>query len=149
MAGPNEREQAIRTLSERLRGFQVAMLTTVEPDSSLRSRPMVNKQADFEGDLWFFARGQSRLVWSIQRYPRVNLTYTEPSAGRFISVSGIAHIVRDRKKAQELWDPEYQSWLDSPENPDLCLLKITVESAQAWGGPSSGIERIEGFGVAS
>jgi general stress protein 26 len=145
MAGPSEREQAIRTLSERIRGFGVAMLTTVEPDGALRSRPMINRQPEFEGDLWFLARSQSRLVWSIQRYPRVNLTYVEASSGRFVSVSGTAHIVRDRQKAGELWDPSYVSWLESPDNPELCLVKVSVDSAQAWGGPVSGIERIEGF----
>jgi general stress protein 26 len=145
MAGPNEREQAIRTLSERLRGFGVAMLTTVEPDGALRSRPMINHQPEFEGDLWFLARGQSRLVWSIQRYARVNLTYVDSSQNRFVSVTGTAHVVRDLEKAHELWHPSYKGWLESPDNPDLCLVKVTVDSAQAWGGPAGGTERIEGF----
>jgi general stress protein 26 len=145
MAGPTEREQAIRTLSERIRGFGVAMLTTVEPDGSLRSRPMINHQPEFDGNLWFLARSQSRLVWSTQRYPRVNVTYVEAGTGRFVSVSGTAHVVRDRKKAAELWHPSYESWLESPDNPELCIVKVAVETAQAWGGPVSGTERIEGF----
>ena len=147
MAGSSAREQAIRTLAEKIRGFEVAMLTTVEPDGALRGRPMVNRQPEFDGDLWFLARGQSRLVWSIQRYSRVNLTYTDASQGRFVSVTGTAHVVRDRQKAEELWDPSYVSWLESPDNPELCLVKVTVDSAQAWGGPSGGTERIEGFSL--
>ncbi|MFO0907478.1 MAG: pyridoxamine 5'-phosphate oxidase family protein [Isosphaeraceae bacterium] len=145
MAGSTVREEAIRTLAQKLVGFDVAMLTTVEPDGALRSRPMVNKQPEFEGDLWFLARSQSRLVWSIHRYPRVNLTYTDPASGRFVSVTGTAHILRDPKKAEELWDPSYESWLNGPNDPELSLVKVTVENAQAWGGPSGSIQRIEGF----
>jgi general stress protein 26 len=146
MAQPSEREQAIQTLKERLRGLDVAMLTTAEPDGSLRSRPMVVTQADFDGDLWFLSRSQNRLIWSIQRHRRVNVTYTDPAQGRFVSVSGTASILHDTRKAEELWQPLHQGWLDSPDSPDVCVVRIVVESAQAWGGPSGGgTERIEGF----
>jgi len=37
----------------------VAMLTTVASDGSLRSRPMVTPDADFDGELWFFTRYNS------------------------------------------------------------------------------------------
>ncbi len=146
MAQPSEREQAIATLKERLRGLEVAMLTTAEPDGSLRSRPMVATQAEFDGDLWFLSRSQNRLIWSIQRFPRVNVTYTDPASGRFVSVSGTARALHDPRKAEELWQPHHESWLERPDSPDVCVVKIIVDSAQAWGGPSGGgTERIEGF----
>lgn len=146
MAQPSEREQAIQTLKERLRGLDVAMLTTAEPDGSLRSRPMVATQSEFEGDLWFLSRSQNRLIWSVQRHPRVNVAYTDSTRGRFVSISGTAHIVNDPRKAESLWLPHHQGWLDRPDSPDVRVVRITVESAQVWGGlPDGGTERIEGF----
>lgn len=147
MSAPTEREQAIRTLGERLHGLGVAMLTTLEPDGALRSRPMVAHPAGFDGDLWFLARNHSRTVWSVQRFPRVNLTFADTGRGRFVSVTGTAHVVQNRRKAEELWDPSLRAWLAGVDDPELCLIKVTVESAQAWGGPSGAAERIEGFVV--
>lgn len=141
----SERESAIRTLNDRLHGLEVAMLTTVEPDGSLRSRPMVAQRTEFDGDLWFLARSHARYVWAIQRNPRVNLTYSDPEGGRFVSVSGTAHILRDRAKAEELWDEIYEGWFDGLDDPELCLIKVAVECAQTWGGSAGATERIEGF----
>ena len=33
---------------------KIAMLTTIEPDGSLHTRPMGNQEADENGDFWFF-----------------------------------------------------------------------------------------------
>lgn len=146
MSQGSEREQAIRRLDERLRGIKVAMITTLAPDGSLVSRPMMAQTIPFDGDLWFLSRSRNRFVWDVQRHPRVNLTYVDPAAGRFISVAGMAHVVRDRAKVEQLWDPTiYANWFpDGIDDPEAVLVKVTVESAQTW-GPPTGRERIEGF----
>ncbi len=146
MATSNERAEAIRILGERLEGVEVAMLTTMEPDGSLLSRPMVAQRVPFDGDLWFLARAHSRLVWDVQRHPRVNLTYVAKEHQKFISVTGTAHIMRDRNKALQLWDPSYESWFSGGvDDPELCLVRVTVEFAQAWGSPPGVTERFEGL----
>lgn len=146
MSQGNERVQAIKTLDERLRGIDVAMVTTLEPDGSLVSRPMMAQRIPFDGDLWFLTRSRNRLVWDVQRHPRVNLTYVDIDEGRYISVVGTAHVVRDAAKIEQLWDPGvYTGWFpDGIDDPEIVLVKVTVESAQCW-GPPSGRERIEGF----
>lgn len=146
MTQGTDRAQAIQRLDERLRGIEVAMVTTLEPDGSLVSRPMMSQRIPFDGDLWFITRAHNRLVWDVQRHPRVNVTYVDPDTGRFISVAGMAHIVRDRAKVDELWDPNiYTGWFpDGIEDPEVVLVKVSVESAQSW-GPPGGRERIEGF----
>jgi general stress protein 26 len=146
MAHSQERAEAIRVLSERLRGIETAMLTTMEPDGSLLSRPMVAQKLPFDGDLWFLARSHSRLVWDVQRHPRVNLNYVALNHDRFISLSGTAHIVRDRRKASQLWDPSYDSWFaGGVDDPELVLVKVTIDFAQAWGSPPGVTERFEGL----
>ena len=43
-------------LWERIEGVRTAMMTTVELDGSLRSRPMWTQGDEFDGSLWFRLR---------------------------------------------------------------------------------------------
>ena len=49
----------VRRLAELIKDARFAMLTTVAPDGSLRSRPMATQEVEFDGDLWFFAYDDS------------------------------------------------------------------------------------------
>ena len=40
-------------LAELLKKFRIAVLTTVDSDGTLISRPMAVQEAEFDGDLWF------------------------------------------------------------------------------------------------
>ena len=46
-------------LYELIKDVKIAMMTTVDTDGTLHSRPMHNKEADEHGDLWFFTQIQS------------------------------------------------------------------------------------------
>jgi general stress protein 26 len=139
-----ERSEAIRLLNERLQGIGTAMLTTMEPDGSLLSRPMVAQKLPFDGELWFLARSNSRLVWDVQRHTRVSLNYVAPTGDQFLAVSGVAHVVRDRMKASQLWAEPYDSWFaGGVDDPDLVLIRVSVDSAQAWGFTPGVTERFE------
>ena len=43
----------IKKLGELIKDIRIAMLTTVDEDGSLRSRPMATQDAEFDGVLWF------------------------------------------------------------------------------------------------
>lgn len=58
MQNDAERNEHIKKLGELITDIKFAMLTTVEQDGSLRSRPMATQQVEFDGDLWFFHRRQ-------------------------------------------------------------------------------------------
>jgi general stress protein 26 len=144
MGATYEQSEAIRLLNERLQGIGTAMLTTMEPDGSLLSRPMVAQTVPFDGVLWFLARANSRLVWDVQRHTRVNLNYVAPGGGQFVAVSGVAHVVRDRMKASQLWAEPYDHWFaGGVDDPELVLIRVDVETAQAWGFIPGVTERFE------
>ena len=46
-------------LAALVRQMKVGMLTTVEADGSLRSRPLETVEIDHEGRLWFFTQASS------------------------------------------------------------------------------------------
>lgn len=147
MAAPTERGEAIEKLRELIKDIDFAMFTTVdESDGTLRSRPMSTQQAEFDGDLWFFTRASAPKVDEVQREQQVNVSYADPSHNRFVSVSGTARLVRDRKKNEELWSPVLKAWFPKGlDDPDLALLRVNVQKAEYWDAPSSKLVEVAGF----
>ncbi|HEV2708184.1 MAG TPA: pyridoxamine 5'-phosphate oxidase family protein [Pyrinomonadaceae bacterium] len=140
------RGESIRKLAEMIQGIEYAMLTTVEADGTLRSRPMATQQVEFDGDLWFFTHASDPKVDEVEREHNVNLAYASPEQQRYVSVSGKARLVRDPEKARELWNPAFKAWFPKGlEDPDLALLKVTVEKAEYWDSSQSAFVHLVGF----
>ena len=126
-----------KLLGDKIKGIQIAMMTTVETDGSLRSRPMATQDMEFDGDLWFFTKASAPKVDDVQHDQQVNLGYAKPGDNLFVSISGSAQLVRDRQKIDELWKPALKAWFpDGKDDPDLALLKVNVENAEYWDAPS-------------
>jgi general stress protein 26 len=141
--------QDVKKLGELIKDIKFAMLTTVEPDGSLHSRPMATQEVDFDGDLWFFTGASTAKVDEVRHDQHVNVSYAEPGDNTFVSVSGKATVVRDRAKAKELWNPVYKAWFPKGlDDPDLALLKVSVEKAEFWDSPSSKVVQLLGFAKA-
>src|SRR5919112_5957683 len=98
MVDHSEREEHIKKLRELIKDIQIAMLTTVTEDGTLRSRPMATQQAEFDGDLWFFTQANSPKVEELWHDRHVNVSYAAPDENRYVSVSGTAHLVQNPEK---------------------------------------------------
>lgn len=139
-------ENDLEKLADLIEECRFAMLTTAEPDGTLRSRPLATLQVDPAGALWFFTSASSPKVEEIEQYRRVNLSYSNPDASDYVSVSGTAHTVRDRAKMRELWTPWVKPWFPRGlDDPDLVLLKVTIDRAEYWDAPDSGAKRLVGL----
>lgn len=132
---PPDAETA-RKLSSLIKDIGVAMLTTVAPDGSLRSRPMATQGGIEHGELWFFTADDSGKVAEIESEHEVNLAYAEPKEQRYVSISGRAALVRDAERARRMWSPEVKAWFPGgPEDPRLALLRVRVHAAEYWDAP--------------
>jgi general stress protein 26 len=146
MENTKTREESIERLNNLIEDIDFAMLTTVDTDGVLRSRPMSTQEAEFDGTLWFFTSDKTHKVEEIERDNRVNASYAKPEDNIYVSVSGTASIVKDRAKMEELWNPILKAWFpDGLETPGICLLKVDVEQAEYWDSPSSTLVQIAGF----
>jgi general stress protein 26 len=126
-------QDARAELWEKIEGIRPAMMTTVEPDGSLRSRPMWTQGDEFDGSLWFFTGDDAPKVDELEQNPHVGLSYAAPDKDLFVSVSGRAELVHDRRKIEELWNKFAEAWFpDGVDDPNLALLRIDVERAQYW-----------------
>lgn len=151
MPEENETDHAaeMKKLSEIISGIKFAMLTTVEPDGSLRSRPMTTQQIEFDGDLWFFTRANSPKVWETDRHEEVNVSFADPDKNRYVSATGTAQLVRDAAKIKELWKPVYETiFPNGLDDPDLALLKISVSEAEYWDSAGTALGRAINFAKA-
>ncbi len=136
----------IKKLAGLMKGIKFAMLTTVEEDGSLHSRPMTTQEVEFDGDLWFFTRADSPKVWEAGHHRQVNVSFAESEKNTFISASGVATLIRDRGKMEELWKAPYKIFFPQGlEDPEIALLKVTVEKAEYWDSSPTAIGRAFDF----
>lgn len=134
-----------RKLAELIRGVRVAMLTTFIADRNGETaphiRPMYTQEIEpdrFNGELWFMSDSSSAKVAEINDNSRVALSYAAPEKNRYIVVYGTAVTERSAEKARELWNIHAKGWWPGgPDDPNLTLVRVHVESAEYWDGPSN------------
>jgi general stress protein 26 len=142
MTAPTQtRETDLQKLRELVEDIDFCMLTTMDEGGDLHSRPMSsNGDIDPDGDIWFFTNASSLKVSEIAKLPKVNVSFADPDKQRYVSVSGTAQLVRDRAKIDELWRPEFKIWFpEGKDDPEIALLRVTLEKAEYWDSPSSTI----------
>ncbi|MCG6136173.1 MAG: pyridoxamine 5'-phosphate oxidase family protein [Nostoc sp. LLA-1] len=139
MTTSTDRDQQVQQLREIIADINSGMLTTVDQNGQLHSCPMCKTgEISSDGALWFFSYAHSQKVNDIQHNQQVNVSFTSPDKQRYISVSGTAQLVTDRKKMQEKWQPELHTWLPKGlDEPDIILLKVNVNQADYWDSASS------------
>jgi general stress protein 26 len=141
-----QHEDNIANLAAVIADLRVAMLTTVEADGSLRSRPMVIQETPFDGSLWFLTDVETAKVYEIARERHVNLSFANPDSQKFVSVSGTATIVQDSAKVKQLWTPMHQAWFPrGVDDPKIALLRVAVTKAEYWDSQSNEVVQLTGF----
>ena len=143
---PTSVADARRRVTELIRRARICMLTTIGVDGRMVSRPMGLQEAEFDGDLWFFAYADSPKVRQIRVNPEVNVAFSDQRHDAWVSVSGTAQEGYDRAKAEQLWNPLLKTWFpDGLDTPGLTLIKVHVNSAEYWDSPGGAVVNLLGF----
>ena len=133
-------------LYELIKDVKIAMMTTVDTDGTLHSRPMYNQDADEHGDLWFFTKINSPKTTELSRDNEVNLGYCDPSKQHYVSVSGKAEIVRDRARIDAMWSEPLRTWFpDGKDDPSIALIRVHPARGEYWDSPSSTVLHLYGY----
>lgn len=126
---------------------RLAMLTTVDSDGKLVSRPMALQRQDDDGTLWFLTDDTSPKARQLMRDSRVNLAFQ--SRGTWISVSGSGEIVEDRQTIEELWNKGAEAWFpDGPSTPEVAALRIAPDTAEYWDAPGGRVSSVLAYAKA-
>jgi general stress protein 26 len=133
-----DRQQKVHEL---IKATRIAMLTSIDADGRLVSKPMATQDVDFDGDVWFVAERSSHKVDNIGRNPQVNVAFS--SNDSWVSLSGQASVVDDPAKLREYWDTFTDAWMEGgPENPNNVLIKVDATSAEYWDTPGSKVTQV-------
>jgi general stress protein 26 len=118
--------------------IEIAMMTTRRQDGHLQSRAMATQKRAGGADLWFVTLEGTAKVRDLQADPHVNLAYYKDRTREWISVSGVAHLSRDRAKIRELYAPDWAAWFPkegdprdgTPEDPRMVLIGVDIHGAE-------------------
>jgi general stress protein 26 len=123
-------------VSRLIRDIRVGLLTTLDGDGRLHTRPVQTLQVDTDRRLWFFTDWSTPKVDELRHDIRVSLGYADPAAHRYVAVSGSARLFRDSQKATELWSIEQRAYYpNGPADERLALLRVDIERAEYWIAP--------------
>lgn len=124
-------KEEMNTLAELIGKARIGLITTVNEEGHLVSRPMAVKEREFDGDLWFFTEDPSHKTDEVRANPQVNVALEAHHA--WVSVAGEAEIVKDAAMIDALWDTGAEAWFtDGRDDPKVALLKITAHTAEVW-----------------
>jgi general stress protein 26 len=126
----------IEELRKLIEDIEVAMFTTRRPDGRLVSRPMATQAPSSGADFWFVTDTSTHKLDELEADPHVNLAYYNTKSREYVSVSGIARVVNDRSKVEELYRPDWKAWFPgddevsgTPADPRITLIAVDADSA--------------------
>ncbi len=123
--------------------FSVAMLTSIDGDGALISRPMSPLKMDASGALWLFTDVRSAKV---EQLGVVNLTFSDAQRAIYVSLSGHGEIYAEHGDAEKLWTSFAESWFpDGPDSSRLALLKFVPDAADYWDATHKKMVRVLGM----
>lgn len=120
-------------VKELVEDIDITMLTTVDADGRLVSRPMSTREMDDDGVIWFFTSDETKKADEVEADHDVNLAYCDAKGMRYVSVAGRATIVHDRARMEQLWSPSLDIWFEEGlDTPDIALLTVTPIVTEFW-----------------
>lgn len=121
-----------------IKDIQFTLMVTRGDEGKLSGRPMAAITREFDGELWFFSKDGSPKVDEVLHDQHVLLAYSEPKDQVYVSIAGRGEIVRDKAKIKDLWSEPVRTWFPKgPDDPAICLIKVSVETAEYWDAPNS------------
>jgi len=114
----------------------VCMLTT-RFAGGLRARPVEARPDRMNGIIWFVTDVHSAKEHEIEAGHDVGLVFIDHAAKAYLSITARAEVLHDHAKAAEIWKVTDSAWWKGPDDPDVCVLRVTPITAELWDGPAS------------
>ena len=127
----------IDELYDLIKGIETAMFTTRRPTGQLVSRPMATQDRIEGADLWFVTDTDTHKLEELALDPHVNCAYYNNRTHEWVSVSGVAHVSKNRNRIRQLYDENWKAWLGDeggerdggPNDPRIALIMVEAEIA--------------------
>ena len=144
---PNDEKRDDREkLYAMIEKVRIAMLTTVEADGSLHTRPMASQEADENGDLWFFTDRTESVARNVAANPQVGLGFSDPHGDNYVAIAGVGTLTQDRATIKAKWNEILKAWFPGgKDDPNLALLRVNPTRGEFWDTRSSTLTNVVGF----
>ena len=127
----------IDDLYDLIEGIETAMFTTRRPNGQLVSRPMATQSRIEGADLWFVTNVETHKLDELAVDPHVNCAYYNNKTHEWVSVSGVAHVSRNRNRIRQLYQEDWKVWFEDnggdedggPNDPRIALIMVEADSA--------------------
>ncbi|HWU95074.1 MAG TPA: pyridoxamine 5'-phosphate oxidase family protein [Sphingomonas sp.] len=137
--------KTLEQLAEMMKDVDFAMLSTHSDGGTIAARPMSNnREVDYDGDNWFFACEDTRLVADLKANAQVGLAF-HGKAGLlgmkpvFVHIEGVAELIRDKAAFEEHWTKGLNLWFkEGVDTPGLVLIRVHGTRAHYWDGEDQG-----------
>lgn len=137
--------KSLKDLAELMRDVDFAMLSTHTRDGAIAARPMSNnRDVDYDGDNWFFACADARLVSDIGADANVGLAFQARSGllgmkPVFVHIEGRAELIHDKSQFAAHWTRGLSHWFEQGiDTPGLVLIRVRGLRAHYWDGADQG-----------
>lgn len=125
-----------------MRKINVCMFATWD-GRELHARPMGAYVRREDDAIFFLSDARRHKDDEIRQYAKVCLAFADTGGQNYVSLSGQAEVSTDRAKIRELWDTPAKAWWDSPDDPNIRVLKVTPIEAEYWDAPGKTIASIK------
>jgi general stress protein 26 len=138
-------QKSLSDLAHKMRGIDIAMLSTRTDGGQIATRPMSNNaDVDYDGNSYYFTWDRSRLVKDIERDAHVSLAFSgkpglHGADGLYIAVEGEAEVIRNKSEFEKHWIADLDAWFDQgADTPGLVMVKVHAERVTYWEGAEQG-----------
>jgi general stress protein 26 len=114
----------------------VCMLTT-RSANGLRARPLEARPDRAAGLIWFLTDLRSGKEHEIDVGHDIGLTFIDKAENADLSLTARAEVRRDHAKTAAIWKTTDNMWWSGPDDPNVCVLRVTPRTAELWDGPAS------------
>lgn len=125
-----------------MKKISICMLATWD-GRELHARPMGAYVRREEDAIYFLSDVRRHKDDEIKQYSKVCLAFADTSGQNYASLAGHAEVSSDRAKIRELWGTPAKAWWDSPDDPNIRVLKVTPAEAEYWDAPGKTLAYIK------
>lgn len=144
----HQQTEGLQKIAGLIEEVRTGMLTTPAMDGHMHSRPMQALQIDSSGSVWFITRTDA--LGKEADSQSLNLSFADPSAGTYVSLSGSSVLLRDQAKIDELWSPLMKAWFpEGKDDPSIAVLRVDIDSGEYWDASSSSMVRLVGLAASA
>jgi general stress protein 26 len=96
-------------------------------------RPMVVREVDDAGQIWFLSASDSHKNREIEASPAVKLSFQEGAHSGFLEVEGYAEVVTDRARIAALWNFTLKNWFtEGQDDPRITAIRVIPRQGYYW-----------------